>query len=268
MSNHSDEFYTSAIKTVFPTSWDVRRPNVCGVTYPVFLADTPNGTVVCKFNNTDILFKNHKVSNLAQLYDIPVPRTRVRAYLDTWFETYTYCPDKTLYERIKANATDAQIFNAYKQIIDIQNRISQIGTDEFKADKARFMSDVFAIQHHNRFGKISYAYSMLHPMFSRTGTMRLLHNDLNPKNILADNNCQVSRLIDLDGIALCNDSFSVLMMFRTYPLNNHNEIMDYYEDTTERLLNRRTIMSGLKILRRIRKPLQYMHKSFLGDMQR
>ena len=123
MKKHSEDFYKAAIKTTLKNTWDIRYPEVQGSVYPVFLADTPNGTTVCRFNDADIVFKNHKVSNLLRIYDIPAPQTRVRAYMDTWFETYDYCPDKTLYEYINAGASRKQIFGAYKQTIDLQNQI-------------------------------------------------------------------------------------------------------------------------------------------------
>ena len=81
----------------------------------------------------------------------------------------------------------------------------------------------------------------------------MLHNDIYDKNMLVDGTHGLARLIDLDAVALCNESFSVMMTLRMYPLANHCEYMDYYEDTMQRKINREAIMTGLKILNTIRK---------------
>ena len=101
---------------------------------------------------------------------------------------------------------------------------------------------------------LAWAYGAIHKLFSDNGDVRVLHNDLNSKNILVDDNKQVARLIDLDAVALCNESFSVMMTLRTYPLTNHCEYMDYYEDIVQRKINRPAITNGPKILDAIRKP--------------
>ena len=101
---------------------------------------------------------------------------------------------------------------------------------------------------------LAQAYGAIHKLFSNNGNVRVLHNDLNSKNILVNTNKQVARLIDLDAVALCNESFSVMMTLRTYPLTNHLEYMEYYEDIMGRKINRSAITNGLKILDTIRKP--------------
>ena len=101
---------------------------------------------------------------------------------------------------------------------------------------------------------LARAYGAIHKLFSNNGDLRVLHNDLNNKNILVDDNKHVVRLIDLDAVALCNESFSVMMTLRTYPLTNNLEYMEYYEDTMGRRINRSAITKGLQILDAIRKP--------------
>ena len=94
MQKHSEDFYVAAIKSIYPLSWNIRRPVVSGYVAEVFFADTPNGTVVCKFNDKDIIQRNYQISQLAQLNNIPVPYTNKHAYLDVNFEgdtIWTWC---------------------------------------------------------------------------------------------------------------------------------------------------------------------------------
>ena len=90
---------------------------------------------------------------------------------------------------------------------------------------------------------LAQAYGAVHKLFSYTDNMRLLHNDLNSKNILVDSSNQIVRLLDMDSVALCNESFSVMMTLRTYPLDNNLEYMEYYEDTMGRKINRSAIIN-------------------------
>ena len=254
MQHHTPDFYHAAIKVTFPNSWNIRKPEVCGAHSPVFLVDTPDGTQVCKFNDPNIVMHNRTVSNLMQMYDIPTPQTKVHAYMDSWFETYPYCPDKTLHEYIvNAQITSDHIFDAYKQAIDIQRKISQIPPIEFRPQSGRYFADIFkTCMRWNMKRIMADAYALAAKHMSQYGEAKLLHNDIHAKNILIDDKFNVTRIIDLDAIAVCNDDFSVLQTFRSYPLNNYGEYMDYYEDTMGRKLNRTVIMSTLKFLRMVR----------------
>lgn len=254
MQRHTEDFYHSAIKVTFPNSWDIRKPVICGAHSPVFLVDTPDGTQVCKFNDPELIFHNRTAGNLMTQHNIPIPQTAVHAYMDAWFETYPYCPDKTLQEYIdKAKITREQIFEVYKQAIDIQNQISQIPAIEFRPQTGKYFSDVFkTAMRWNMRRVMADTYAMVAKHMSEYGESRLLHNDIHAKNILVDDKFNVSRLIDLDAIAVCNDDFSVLQTFLSYPLDNYDEYMDYYEKTMGRKLNRGVIMGTLRFLRLIR----------------
>ena len=143
MKPHSNEFYHSAIKNVFPDAWDVRKPFVPGGVSPEFLCDTPSGTKVCCFSEHEIVFRNRDVSNPLNLHDIPVPKTRVHAYIDTWFESYDYCPAPTFFEHIKVGMTEAEIFDIYKRATNIQQQISEIPSEYFKPSKYKHMHEIF-----------------------------------------------------------------------------------------------------------------------------
>jgi aminoglycoside phosphotransferase (APT) family kinase protein len=254
MAHHSEEFYHSAIKSAFPNSWEIRKPVICGQHSPVFLIDTPDGTKVCKFNAPEIVYHNRSAAQLLAMNDIPVPQTKVHAYMDAWFESYPYCMDKTLQEYINdANITNQQIFEAYKQAIDVQKKISEIDPIEFRPRSGKYFSDVFkTCMRWNMKNMMADFYAAVARHMSQYGEPRLLHNDIHAKNILINPEYKLTRIIDLDAIALCNDDFSVLQTFRSYPLDNYDEYMDYYESVMGRKLNRAIIMGTLKFSRLIR----------------
>ena len=255
MTDRSIKFYHSAIENVFPDAWNIRKPVVPGGVSPVFLCDTSSGTKVCRFSERKIIFRNQDVSYLLNLHNIPVPKTRIHAYIDTWFESYDYCPAPTFFEHINAGMMDAEIFDIYKHATDIQRQLSDIPPVYFQPSNYKHMHEIFvATQKLRIHPTLARVYGAIHKLFSNNGDLRVLHNDLNNKNILVDDNKHVVRLIDLDAVALCNESFSVMMTLRTYPLTNNLEYMEYYEDTMGRKINRSAITKGLKILETIRKP--------------
>ena len=255
MSKYSDDFYRAAIKNAFPDAADIRVPIVVGRVAPVFLADVLKRTIVCKFNPAPVIFRNHVVSNLLCDYMVPVPRTDVHAYIGTWFESYDYCHDRTLFECISDGMKPEKVFNAYCQAINWQKRISFIPESEFNPEFGRYASSVFAATQKGRVHPaVAYVYALVHRIFSDNNATFILHNDIQPRNILVDSNGDFSKFIDLDSVSLCNESFSVMLTLRLYPLQNYSEYMDYYEDTMHRKINRRAIMYGLDFLRRIRRP--------------
>ena len=255
MRTRDDDFYCAAIKSIFPGSWNVRVPVVSGAVCPVFLCDTPNGTQVCRFSNRNIVFRNKKISDLLVQNGVPMPDTTVRAYMGAWFETYEYCSAPTLYERMRAGMTDAEIFDVYKRATDIQHQISEIAPASFNPGSCKNMHEIFRETQAMRVcPSLAYTYGAVHRLLSSGGAQHVLHNDLHNKNILVDSENRFVRLIDLDSVALCNESFSVMITLRSYPLTNLSEYMDYYEDTMGRKLNRAMIMTGLKILGAVRRP--------------
>ena len=263
MSSYSDDFYRAAITTAYPDAVNVRKPVVSGGVSPVFLCDTKTNTVVCRFSKPEIIFHNNDVSNLLKTYSVPVPTTSVHSFLDVWFESYSYCPSATLHERIAAGMPNKDIFDVYKQAIEVQHKISGISTSLFCPPYGKYMSDMFiATQKMRVSAPLARLYGSIHRLFSDCGEMRLLHNDLYSKNMLVNDAGKLDCLIDLDAVALCNESFSVLLALRMYPLDNYNEYMDYYEHTTCRKLNRAAIEKGLKILNAIRGPQLMLNKMF------
>ena len=128
-----------------PHARHTRGGGVC----PVFLCDTPAGTKVCRFNDHEIIFRNRYVSELLALNDIPAPQTTVHAYFDCRFETYDYCPTPTLYEQIQSGMINTDVFEAYKQITEIQRRISEIPCEYFKPHKCRHMYEIFTANQKN-----------------------------------------------------------------------------------------------------------------------
>lgn len=247
MKSHPAEFYHAAIHSVYPNAYNIRQPYVLGRISPVFICDTMSGPVVCKFNDRDVINRNYHMSALLNLADIPVPQTLPHSFCGAHFESYDYCPDKTLYERILSGASDAQIFQVYQQAFEIQKNIMQINPRDIDLKWGKYAHETFAINQRAVLPPVlARIYGVIYKALSYGGQMRLQHNDLWKKNILVDENFNLTRLIDLDMIAVSNVNFSAMQMLCRYPLNNYDEIIQCYEDTLATKLNKPAIYSGMR----------------------
>ncbi len=272
MTQHSEEFYRAAIKTATPDAADIRRPAVSGIGAHVFLADVgPCKTRVYKFNTREIIHRNHVLSQTLALADVPTPRTTPHSYMGAYFESYEYCPDKTLCEHICNGMTDAQVFNVYRDAIHVQAKISKIKLDQIDLRTNQFFYQVASRNLGDRSRQwAARAYIKALATISRYGPQVFLHNDVHMGNILVDDNCNFTRLIDMDSIAFCNENYSVMQMLRAYPLDNVDELMDYYENEMGRKLNRNWIKSMVFALSAVRSPqkrVQMMMDNCRGNMR-
>lgn len=247
---HSIEFYHAAIKSVDPDACDIRQPKITGKNAEIFYADVLNETYVYRFTNEYFIRRNHKISQLLALCDVPAPRTTIHCYMKTLFEKYKYCPAPTLQERIDAGMSDQEILYVYKDTLRAQYQISKIDISE--------LSDVSNMHYNTIYLKrtteqlppiISHISVAIISALSRSGKMHLFHNDLNPGNILVSSDNRVSYLLDLDGITLTNTSFSLIRLIQSYQNINYHELLDFYEDLTKQRLPKAKILAMLNMLK-------------------
>lgn len=241
MITRSLEFYHSAIKNAYPDAACIRCPDIPGMVAPIFFADVLKKTMVCRFSLPEIVFKNKIASDLLRDYNIPAPQTCVHAHVGTWFESYEYCADKTLYEHVQNGLPSDKIFDAYVGVFRLQNEISQIPIHCFLPNSFRYH---FETLHATLVTKnaLSRIYNDFISFMSGQGKMHLLHNDIHAKNILYSPETGRVRLIDLDAVSLCNENFTMLTTLQRYPLSNRRELMSVYQDITGRKLDCKRIM--------------------------
>ncbi len=268
MTRRSTDFYHAAIKSCHPYAFDIRQPIVAGVVGDVFLADVaPGKTYVYKFNDKPIVQRNYELCETLALIGAPVPRTTVHSYLQTSFEVYPYCTDKTLCEHMRTGMNDNHIFEIYCDVIRAQQKISQINKNEINLGQ---MASFYQVVNKNirraSGSSLTHAYMAMLGVMSRVGPQFLLHNDIHMKNILITDEYKFSKMIDMDAISFCNEDFSVMQMLRAYPLDNVSELMDFYEDTMQRKLHRNLILNTVRVLSVIHSPKQQVERMLAGDM--
>lgn len=250
INSHSLDFYHAAIKSVDADACDIRTPQLMGKNAQVFFADVGRDTYVYRFTDEYFIRRNHKISHLLALCDVPAPRTTVRCYMKTLFEKYKYCPDQTLQERIIAGMSDNDIIAVYKDVLRAQYQMSKIDLQELSDVPNKYYYSIYLKRTLTELPPIvSHASIATIFALSRIGQMHLLHNDLNPGNILVSADNRVSYLLDLDGINISNAPFSLIRMIQACPTLQYRELLEFYEELTKQKLPKIQILAMLNFLR-------------------
>lgn len=264
------DFYKDIIIQACPDASNIRYPDIRGGVCPVFVVDTKSGTQVFKFNNREVAVRNYELSSRLQENGIVVPKTSVCICNDKCFEKYDYCPDKTLYEHISGHSLNkTQIENTYKQALSQLAATTVIKPVLFVSNPMLNYPEVFTKTMKQKLNPwLAEFYGYFVCMFSQPGSTKLVHNDMNPKNLLVSADGSLTRILDMDAVALANESFAVMMTLRYYPLNNHREMIEFYQDITGHKLNEQAIMFGIKIIKAMRAQRQKFDSLFVKSNQR
>ncbi len=234
-----------AIRAVCPSASNIRTPNVTGVISPVYIADTDEGTDVFKFNKADMATRNAMISIVLGRFDIPMPRIRVHRHMNMHIERYPFCADQTLFEYMQTNPSMDALTKIYKQLFELQYRISGISREWLCYKKSSFPSVFLETSSQRVAYPLALTYAGLVALMSKPGVQQIFHNDINTKNVLIDANGNVSRLLDMDGISLSSETFSTFMTLRHAPVAKYDELFDYYESMLGHSINRRVVLSYL-----------------------
>lgn len=270
MLNNNEKFYYDIIVNSCPQATNIRHPDIKGAVCPVFLADTREGTKVFRFNEASVAFRNRSIGNLLVDNGILTPVITTHGYRSTWYEKYNYCPDKTLYEHLTAKEfDDKQIESVYKQVLIQMAEMAKIKPISFSHNNLMNYQEVFVASMKQRLHPaLVEFYGYFVRVLAGGDAPKLVHNDLNQKNILTTEDGTLTRILDLDAVALANESFAVMMALRYYPLNNHHEMIEFYQDITGHKLNEKAIMMGIQFLNTIRSTRHRFDRLFLHSPQR
>lgn len=251
----NESFYHNAIRNVFPDATDIRLPDVCGCVSPVFFCNASNKALVCKFNNPNILMRNALVSQVLNNHDIPAPRTAVHNHGTAWFESYDYCADRTLFEHVNANMSYADTIAAFENMLRLEHKMSMIDVHEFNPARYRYFYEVDRSNHRMVYhSSLALFYSSIVYLLGQYGKKRLYHNDMHSKNVLINGRSDISRVLDLDAVALGNETYCLTMLLRHYegPESDYTHLLNFYEELTGHTTNRRTILNTLKLFAAVR----------------
>ena len=252
----TDSFFYTAIKCGFPNANNIRHPDGCHTSKPVFVADTRRrGSVICKFVDARIAARDKQVSKKLTSMGFPLPKIDIHGYMAQWYEVYKYNPNRTFDQHIDNFMGDDKIFETYKQLLDFQARLADCSLDDIYVAAGKYFSDVYKITAPStRSRMLTAIYSAIIKIVSRYKNPHVVHCDLKPKNVICKPDGSLDQVIDITGIALASEEFAMISLLESFPLpDKSEELMDYYDKITHRNLNRDFIRTGLKIIRQKQK---------------
>ncbi len=245
-------FFHTVIKKTCPNVTDIKRIDSCAPNKPIFLAETLKSTpIVFKFVDSRIAMRDRFVSDRLAAKKLPILRIKISGYEAQWYETYKFNPCCTLDEYIKQNLDDDRIIKTYKQVLDVQAQIAESCLDDAGSNTGKYFLDTYKITAPRTRSKIlTDVYSIVIKYLSQRHNLRLLHNDLNRKNILCNPDGSLNQIIDITGVSLASEEFAMISLLCHFPLPDaSDELIDYYNKITGRKLDRRFIHAGVNLIK-------------------
>lgn len=260
------EFYETVIHQTIPNVCRIALPNIRGAKDNVLFAKTTYGAkYTFKFSGYDSAMRNSRISHALIDAKIPVPEIHAFQCDGQWFEWYPTLAGDTLYECVGRGATKTELESIYHQAIYYIGKMSQI---DFS---------------HIDFGNLKYAHQSarndtsatngvfmgnLVAMFVRLMSMGtpanqgLYHHGMTPKNILVSQKGNISGLLDIDEVSVCNKNyaFGVLAAKATLIGMDVNALCDKYESLMGQKLNRNQI-SAIVAIQNLGRNILYKTKS-------
>ena len=187
------------INQLYPENNSISRPVSKGLIHDVYIVETKyKDKIVCRFSTHKTAKHNLYVSRLVNSNGIQVPDGCLYKFDEEYCETYPFIKGNTLFERINQGISEEKLDNIYRQIFDISYTISKIPYN--------FDSDLYVPVTAKIAKKFFKAFNV--------SPVALCHTDLNAKNIVLDDQDNVSALLDLDAVYPESMAFALINLAR------------------------------------------------------
>ncbi|MCL1902737.1 MAG: hypothetical protein FWG18_03895 [Alphaproteobacteria bacterium] len=254
--------YKDAIASYGLPTDNIRTPKIPGNTNPVFIVNALSQSFIFKFGDRNMIMKNNTVSKIFETASIPAPKTFMHKYNEQYSEVYTYSPNKTLFERINENMPYDKVKDVFQDALKYMHKMSEL--DEYCLDshEHKYYYKVAGSNVAQNSGRIHSGFIQTLVYLLTIGKKRLYHCDATPKNILVTPDDKFHSFIDLDSVALSNDTFALSAMFTKYAQQGYDisELMDYFENLAKRKIRRRRIHFQANLITSARN----LHRKYLN----
>lgn len=265
MSKKNEQFYRKAIESTRPDVYAIKTPKIKGLNSSVFIVETNDGKLVYKTSSIAMVQKNLRATYLMNCLEIPVANLVPITSNNQCFEVYPYLSDKTLREHILNGMPKDKIQNVFSEMIQYLAFMS--GLEKSDLDNMPYktcgliLNENISKTTNPLFGMAYHATSLL----LNAGKKSVMHFDMTPENVLVNDAGKISRVLDIDNMAVCNENFAIASVVTKYQKLgfDSNDLLELYEDKTERKLNRRHISAQTKFSNIGRK----MHSLFINENQ-
>lgn len=171
------------------------------------------------------------LSQLLLKNGITVPDSKIFIVSGQYFEKYEILDGTPASSMLAYNLlSHNEICKLLRQAFTVDKKISEINTDSIKFKSELNLWDRRKHHHIKQYGKmIANAYYLPNKKRMTRGHIALHHFDLNPSNILLDKKNNVSAILDLDSLAICNEYSVLLQISSFWPNIPINEIAEIYQ---------------------------------------
>jgi len=217
-------------------------------------------TFIYKISNAQTSFNNLMLAQTLLKHGIPVPDSKIMVSNGVSFERYKRIPGISA-SLVMANnlLSHDEIKRILREALVLDKKISKIPLQDIKTQKQQLLfCNKRRSVHMKTYGKlITNLYYRINKKRTCSGNVALHQYDLNPSNILLDENNHVTALIDLDGMAICNEHAMLPQILHYWPNLSVPEIADIYNSVFHCNIDAR----HLKNIQRFRTVKKLMAKS-------
>ena len=174
------------IKHVFKDVQSITVPAVSGFVHNVYIVKSADKKYICRFSDKTTAEHNFRISKLLLSYNINVPDISINKFGDMYYEVYPFIKGKTLHERILEGMSDEAKDKVYEQLFNLSYRIAAVQYEPNSIPR-----------NNNMLAKI---VTKIFDKLNAHEPKVLTHTDLNAKNIILDEEDNISALLDLDSI--------------------------------------------------------------------
>ena len=187
------------INQLYPGNTNLSRPVSKGLIHDIYIVEVEyKNKFVCRFSSPKTAKHNLYVSNLLNSNGIRVPDVSLHEFDQEYCETYPFINGNTLFERLKQGISEEKLDDIYRQLFDVSYTLSKIPYD-FDGDLYVPVTAKIA----KKFFKVF-----------NVSPVALCHTDLNAKNIILDDQDNVSALLDLDAVYPESMAFTLINLAR------------------------------------------------------
>ena len=219
-------------KAIQHTTDDIRRvdrPVIAGTNSQILIVETyDDKKTVFRFNDRCVAHRNHDVSQVLSEHGMSVPKIKLHLYRGQHFESYPYISGLTFQECLDMGMTRQQIKDNYANIALQMKKLADIPVQNFQNIENKdcasvAQSNIVNKTHSWVLGQIvKYGTKVLN-----CGQQSICHCDLTPRNVVLDDNMNVSAVLDLNAVSVANINFSIAITGLSLDANKLNK-HDFY----------------------------------------